>query len=89
MRQYGLDVEYASLVSIRSDEQLSTGFSLDVPGVAETSIDGTPTASIFDVIGQGYGHDQALSAYVGQAFDSMMTERVLSMRADPVQRLQL
>jgi len=69
MRQYGLDVEYSSLTDAKIELEANISLEVDIPV--------EPMVSVFDALGQGYAHDKALSAYVGDAFD-VMTESVLA-----------
>jgi len=69
MRQYGLDVEYASLADAKIELEANISLEVDIPV--------EPMVSVFDPLGQGYAHDKAFSAYVGDAFDAM-TESVLA-----------
>jgi serralysin len=70
MRQFGLDTVYAGLSSEQSGKSQNQNYVLEVN---DTNADGL---SVFDFVTQGYGHDKALTAYVGEAFD-VMIEAVL------------
>ena len=64
MRQFGLDTVYASLTLETEQFPSELDFALDEAALTDISI--------FGVINNGYGHDLALSAYVGEAFDIML-----------------